>query len=612
MAGVAELMILVKAQDQASKTVGGIGKTLGDVAKIAGGFVVAQGLLKLPGLLSSAVGSASDLSESMSKVNVVFGDQSQEIQDWAKTAAGAFGQSRQQALEAAGTYGNLFQAFGIGREESAKMSTSLVELAADLASFNNTPVDDALVALRSGLSGETEPLKRYGIAISDARMRTELAALGFKNLGATLTPLQKSTAAYALIMQDSALAQGDFARTSDGLANKQRILAARFKDVQAQIGQALIPVMLALGDFAIGRLVPALQSLFEIVSKVGGVFVDLARYIISTAREGDNLNDWLSNLPSFLRPVAKALGDVVVVFRDNLLPLFRAGLGGSTIGGEFSTLERAAFGLGQVFRNTLIPAWNDIKAAIDLFVLGFQGGEIGGTFSGLQQAAFDLGTFFRTELIPAMREVATFVVDTLAPAFVTGASTIVNTAGPVLREAAGIFKEDMLPAIKEVFDFIVENETVLITVIAAIGLAIFVALGPVSQAFIAITGFTLALGLFKDKWNEVKDTIEGGPIKAKFEVFGVDLSGASVPDFFNLRQHGGPVNRDRPYIVGEAGPEVFVPSTSGNIVPNAAIVGTGGITFPNAVFHFHGVQNVRQFMQEMQRETLSAAQAVGL
>ena len=76
--------------------------------------------------VGDAIGAASTLAESQSKVNVVFGASSQEITAWADTASEAFGQSKQQALEAAGTYGNLFQAFGMGREESAKMSKSLV------------------------------------------------------------------------------------------------------------------------------------------------------------------------------------------------------------------------------------------------------------------------------------------------------------------------------------------------------------------------------------------------------------------------------------------------------------------------------------------------------
>lgn len=203
----------------AGRAVGGVTDFLGDSAK-----------------------AASDLAESLGKSNVVFGANADEIEEWAARGAQAFGLSKQAALEAAGTYGNLFQAFGVGRDEATKMSTTLVELAADLASFNNTSIEEAIQALRSGLSGETEPLKRYGIAISDARMRAELLAQGYKNLGSTLTPLQKTTAAYALVLKDSALAQGDFARTADGVANKQRILNAEIENLKADVGQGLLPL----------------------------------------------------------------------------------------------------------------------------------------------------------------------------------------------------------------------------------------------------------------------------------------------------------------------------------------------------------------------------------
>jgi hypothetical protein len=226
------------------------------------------------GFLKDSIGAASMLAESQGKVNVVFGESSKEISDWARTASSAFGQSTQQALEAAGTYGNLFRAFGFTTEAATGMSKTMVELAADLASFNNTSIDDALLALRSGLSGETEPLKRYGIAISDARMRTELAAQGFKNLGATLTPLQKTTAAYALIMKDSALAQGDFGRTADGLANVGRTLEAQMADLSAEIGQQLLPILRDLAIFARDVGIPAIRGLADAFGELGDALVD--------------------------------------------------------------------------------------------------------------------------------------------------------------------------------------------------------------------------------------------------------------------------------------------------------------------------------------------------
>jgi hypothetical protein len=207
--------------------------------------------------------AASNMNESMGKIGVVFGKSEAEIVKWSEKSAQSFGLSQQAALEATGTYGNLFQAFGIGQEKSKDMSTSLVGLAADLASFNNTSTDDALLALQSGLSGETEPLKKFGIALSDARLKEEAMSLGLiKSTKDALNPAAKAQASYSLIMKDSKLAQGDFARTADGAANKQRILAAEFDNAKVSLGQGLIPVALKLFG-VVGDLLGAFNGLSD-------------------------------------------------------------------------------------------------------------------------------------------------------------------------------------------------------------------------------------------------------------------------------------------------------------------------------------------------------------
>lgn len=205
------------------------------IAAAAAGMAAAVGKFAI-----SSISAASDLDESQSKVTQVFKDQADEVLAWADSSAKAFGQSKQQALEAAGTYGNLFQAFGITADAAQEMSTTMVELAADLASFNNTSIDDAIQAIRSGLSGETEPLKRFGVALTDARLKAEAMAQGIYDGAGALDAGQKAQAAYAVILQDTNLAQGDFARTSDGLANTQRILQAAVEDAKAEIGTGLV------------------------------------------------------------------------------------------------------------------------------------------------------------------------------------------------------------------------------------------------------------------------------------------------------------------------------------------------------------------------------------
>lgn len=234
-----ELAQLGKTADGTGRSVADSFKDMAAKAAIVGAAVGGAFLV-----VNKAIQAASDLAESQSKVGVVFGENAETVRSWARTSATAFGISEQAALEAAGTYGNLFQSFGLGRQEATSMSTSLVQLAADLASFNNTSIDDAIEALRSGLSGETEPLKRFGIALNDARLKAEALAQGIYEGTGTLNAAQKAQAAYALILKDTTLAQGDFARTSDGLANQQRILQAQFQNLIAQLGQALIPVAL--------------------------------------------------------------------------------------------------------------------------------------------------------------------------------------------------------------------------------------------------------------------------------------------------------------------------------------------------------------------------------
>jgi hypothetical protein len=209
----------------------------------------------------SSVMAASDMAESLSKVQVVFGQGSDAVIKFGKDAASNMGISNQAALEAAGTYGNLFQAFGLGQGEAQKMSTSLVQLASDMASFNNTSVDDAILALRSGLSGETEPLKKFGVALSDVRLKTEAMSMGLiKNTSDALTPAAKAQASYALIMKDTILAQGDYARTADGTANTMKTLAAQLQDAKVALGDALMPAFRALLSI-LKVLIPILRSI---------------------------------------------------------------------------------------------------------------------------------------------------------------------------------------------------------------------------------------------------------------------------------------------------------------------------------------------------------------
>jgi uncharacterized protein YukE len=191
-------------------------------------------------VIAPAIRAASDFQEATSKVNVVFGRASKSVKDFADGAARNLGQSKQAVLDAAGTFGTFGKAAGLAGEDLSTFTTDFVTLSTDLASFNNTSPEEAVMAIGAALRGESEPLRRYGVLLNDAVLKQEAMTLGIYDGKGALTSQQKVLAAQAAIYKQTNDAQGDFMRTSDGLANSQRTLKAIFDDVKVSIGQAFL------------------------------------------------------------------------------------------------------------------------------------------------------------------------------------------------------------------------------------------------------------------------------------------------------------------------------------------------------------------------------------
>lgn len=222
--------------------------------------------------LGYATKAASDLSEQVNKTNRVFGESSKEIHAFTKNSAQSLGQSQRAALEYAGTFGNLFRAIGLTTDQSASFSKRLLTLTADLASFNNAAPDEVFAALKSGLVGETEPLKRFGVNLNEARLQQEALNLGLTNGRGPLDAAAKAQAAYSLILKDTTLAQGDFANTADGAANKSRIVKAAVEDAAAGFGKVLLPA----AEVALGGINDLLGGLQKMPSAVQAAVVGFA------------------------------------------------------------------------------------------------------------------------------------------------------------------------------------------------------------------------------------------------------------------------------------------------------------------------------------------------
>jgi len=224
------------------------------VERASGFATVAIGAIG--GIAASAINAASDLSETSSAVEQVFGPRSaRQLQSFARDAARSLGQSRQQALEAAQTFGIFGQSAGLAEDDLVEFTTSLVTLAADLASFNNTTVDQAITALGAALRGEAEPIRNYGVLLDAATLKNRALADGLiETTEEALDPATRVLAAYSEILEQTSLQQGDFERTSDGLANKQRTLQAEFENFRVELGEQLLPV--------VDELLPQVEAFF--------------------------------------------------------------------------------------------------------------------------------------------------------------------------------------------------------------------------------------------------------------------------------------------------------------------------------------------------------------
>lgn len=219
------------------------GVSRGITRSFAGASAAILGGAGLVHAIRSSIAGASDLGEQVSKTEVVFAQSGDAVVAWSKTLANAFGLSEREALTVASSFGAIFRPLGFTTDEAAKQSKQLTELGADLASFYNTSVTDALDALRSGIVGQARPLLRYGVIVKAARVQTEALRETGKRSAKQLTEQEKATARLTLIYKDSTLAQGDFARTSGHLAQQTKIAQANIENLRDSIGIALVPAV---------------------------------------------------------------------------------------------------------------------------------------------------------------------------------------------------------------------------------------------------------------------------------------------------------------------------------------------------------------------------------
>lgn len=286
----------------AGKKLSGLGSKLASIGKK---ITIGVGL-PLAAVGAKSFQMAADMTESINKVDTVFGESSKTIQDWAKTTLGSIGIAQPDALEMVSLFGDMGTGMGQSTDEAAKMSKELVNLAGDLSSFKNISAERAQSALAGIYTGETESLKGLGIIMNQANLESFAMSKGIKKSVKEMTEAEKVQLRYQYVMDATANAQGDFAKTSDSASNQIRQFKGAIKEIGVAIGQRLLPI-----------ITPIIQKITEIAKsmssadKTGGGF----------SRTLDLIVGALVPLMSIIGTVFKIFGQLASVLAQKLMPI---------------------------------------------------------------------------------------------------------------------------------------------------------------------------------------------------------------------------------------------------------------------------------------------------
>lgn len=382
---------------------------------VAGAFAVD----KIIDFGRSAVNAASEVEQSTGAVESVFKNMSGEITNFAETTAKNLGISKSEFQELAAVTGAMLKNAGVPMQDLAGQTIDLTERAADMAATFGTTVPEAMQAINSALRGERDPIERFGVTIKQTDIDARAAAMGYVDAEGKVTSLGKSMATTALIMEQTRDIQGQNAREAGTFAGQSERLRAQFKDLQADLGEKLLPVMVKFFEIlrpiiefiaanidwlaplagillgvaaamwvvnaalaanpvvlivgaiilAIGLLVIAIQQLIKHWDTISKAMVDAFNWVLGVVKSTFN---WIKdNWPLLLAIITGPIGLAVKFIVDNWDAIKR---------GAAQVIESLRYWFGQVWDVMTWPfrrAWDTIKYVVD---------QLKGVFTGFLDA----------------------------------------------------------------------------------------------------------------------------------------------------------------------------------------------------------------------------------
>lgn len=245
----------------------GVGKLLGTVGRLA----AAAGIAKVA---HDAIEFASDLAEVQNVVDVTFGSGASVIDEWSAKTLNAFGLNQLSAKKFAGTMGAMLKSSGLAGDSVAEMSMKIAELSGDMASFYNLSGEEAFTKIRSGISGETEPLKQLGINMSVANLEAFRLAQGMTKAYDKMSQAEQIQLRYEYLLNATSDAQGDFSRTIGSFANQQKLMQENWQSLTGQLATGFLPI-LATVMYGLNTMIGVISENIDWIAPLGAALIGI-------------------------------------------------------------------------------------------------------------------------------------------------------------------------------------------------------------------------------------------------------------------------------------------------------------------------------------------------
>lgn len=296
--------------------------TVSQIKQVKNGILsalgVVGGIAAIISGIKKSIDVRSDVVEAQNVIDVTFGRYKDMVEDMAKTSIKDFGISELAVKNTAGRYQAMGVAAGIARKEMAKMSVTLTGLSADMASFYNQNQEDVARSMQAVFTGESEPLRKYGIDLTQATLQEWLHKKGIDAKVQSMSQAEKIMLRYNYVLENSAAAQGDFARTSGTWANQIKILKEQLMQLASVLGTAFINTLKPLVTALNKALASIIEFAVKVVNALGKIFGWKA--VVSNAGIADDFSDAATGADSLADSTGKAAKNAKKL-KDHLLSI---------------------------------------------------------------------------------------------------------------------------------------------------------------------------------------------------------------------------------------------------------------------------------------------------